>query len=252
MGNSPTFSKRSSHGRLSTTDDELLLSRASAETDPAAPMSLDENDNDAVVQRQGNSENIDPSGAEAHPDSKNDLDAQRPPLPPRPSLLQNTTRPSTPLSSPQRPSLQGKATTALSAVDIQTLSFPDGSRGTFPTPAGQSLSESRKDSRNESEDDNVSLMSYAPTVRANEDLASLLDEGPNLQSPAWKLLTTQGGATDAIEYEDTTLLNFEHEFDDLEEVDSKGGNEGWSIFLLSNPFLTCNPRRATHSVEIEI
>jgi vacuolar fusion protein MON1 len=170
---------------------------------------------------------------------------QRPPLPPRPSLLGD--RPTTPLSPNKRPALQSKPTTAVSSVDIQTLSFPDGSRGTFSTPASRSVSEagpgiyagtstpsSRKVSHNGSEfDDSTSLMSYAPTLRANGDLASLLDEGLNSQSPAWKLLSSQADTVnpfETIDYEDKALLNFENEFDEIEAVDSKGGNEGGLFF----------------------
>ena len=72
-------------------------------------------------------------------------------------------------------------------------------------------------------------MSYAPTLRANGDLASLLAEGPNSQSPAWRLLSSQADTVDPFEtsdYEDISLANFEHEFDDIEAVDGQGGNEG--------------------------
>ncbi|KAG4426655.1 Vacuolar fusion protein mon1 [Cadophora malorum] len=158
----------------------------------------------------------------------------RPPLPPRPSLLKPSTRPGSAYAS--------KPTTGLSSIDIQTLSFPDGSRGTFSTPASRSVSESvsisgtsggqstpsRKISRNGSDfDDSASLMSYAPTLRANGDLASLLDEGLNSQSAAWKLLSTQTESVNAFEtvdFEDTSLANFENEFDEIEEVDNKGTN----------------------------
>lgn len=151
----------------------------------------------------------------------------RPPLPPRP----------VPLSS-GRPTLQSEATTQISSVDIQTLLFPDGSRGTFSTPATQTVSESfsgyntpsRKVSRTGSEiDDSASLMSYAPTLRANGDLASLLDDGLNAQSPAWRLLNTQSdtvGPFETIGFEDNSLADFEHEFDEINAVDTNGGNEG--------------------------
>lgn len=171
---------------------------------------------------------------------------ERPPLPPRPSLLQTTTiRPATPTT--KRPTLQSKATTAVSSFDVQTLSFPDGSRGTFSTPASRAVSESvsgtsggqntpsRKPSRSGSEvggEDSASLMSYAPTLKANGDLASLLDEGLNSQSPAWRLLSSQADTVDPFEnanYEDVSLVNFEREFDEIEAVDSQGGNEGRSI-----------------------
>ena len=181
--------------------------------------------------------------------SRPEQEEERPPLPPRPSsLLQTPDRPGTAKST--RPALQAKPTTALTSIDIQTLSFPDGTRGTFSTPASRTVSESfagtpggqstpsRKVSRNGSEaDDSASVMSYVPTLKANRDLASLLDEGLNAQSLAWKLLNSQADTAnpfERIEYEDGSLMNFEHEFDDIEAVDSKeGGNEG--KFSLPHP-----------------
>lgn len=75
-------------------------------------------------------------------------------------------------------------------------------------------------------------MSYAPTLKANGDLASLLDDGLNSQSPAWKLLSSQAESVNPfenIEFEDNALSNFEHEFDEIEALDSQSGNEGWSF-----------------------
>ena len=66
-------------------------------------------------------------------------------------------------------------------------------------------------------------------MRADGDLFSLLDEGINSQSPAWRLLNAQADKLipfETIQYEDTTLENFEQEFDQIEAVDSEGGNEG--------------------------
>lgn len=171
---------------------------------------------------------------------------ERPPLPPRPILLEASGQPST-SHSIERPSiLLSKPTTALSSVDIQTLSFPDGSRGTFSSPAKSTISDSAsgtpKPSRNGSEiDDNASLMSYAPTMRANGDLASLLDEGLSSQSPAWKLLSSQAESVnpfESVEYCDESLIDFEKEFDELDAV--KSGNEGGmsskiTISLLMSP-----------------
>jgi hypothetical protein len=127
-----------------------------------------------------------------------------------------------------------QATTALSSIDIQTLSFPDGTRGTFSTtnhskPA--SISGSRKVSQNGSDiDDNTSLMSYAPTSHAAGDLSSLVGDGSNAHSPAWRLLSSQADSTNLfenIEYnEDDRLSTFEREFDEVPDTDSKGGNEG--------------------------
>jgi hypothetical protein len=67
-----------------------------------------------------------------------------------------------------------------------------------------------------------------PTLRASGDLASLLDEGLESQSPAWRLLSSQADVDpfESLEYEDYSLVNFEHEFNEIEAVDSQGGNEG--------------------------
>ena len=201
---------------------------STAEDGTKASMTLDGDDND--------------------PSSQQGQEEQRPPLPPRPSLLQTSNRPPTPTDK-QR-ALQSKATTAVSSVDIQTLSFPDGSRGTFSTLTNRAVSESitgisggqsassRKPSGSGSEvggDDSASLMSYAPTLRANGDLASLLDEGLNSQSPAWRLLSSQADKVDpfeTVEYEDQSLVNFDHEFDAIDAVESHGGNEGQSVRCL--------------------
>lgn len=174
---------------------------------------------------------------------------KRPALPPRPSLLKTGEKAGSALSTIARPTI------ALSSVDIQTLSFPDGSRGTFSTPASRAVSQtvslseesaghrtpSRKVSRNGSFDDAASLMSYAPTLKANGDLASLLDEGLNSQSPAWKLLSSQAESVNPfenIEFQDDALNNFEQEFDDIGILDTKSGNEGKSATIHSESDLT--------------
>jgi hypothetical protein len=65
--------------------------------------------------------NMAPETAPSPPDED-----RRPPLPPRPS---------TAASSADPKALQAPPTTAITPIDIQTLSFPDGSRGTFSSPA---------------------------------------------------------------------------------------------------------------------
>lgn len=223
MGASPETPRRSSHDRPSLTTDNgsNVASMSSGRSDDPLKRVEDSNNNGKTI------DNI--------------TDDQRPPLPPRPSLLQTGNGPSAP-QSPNRPSLQVRATTALSSLDIQTLSFPDGSRGTFSTPASgagpEPISEladgqgtpNRKVSRNGSDvDDDASLMSIAPTTRGNGDLASLLDDELNTQSPAWRMLNAQvdsGNLFETSEYEDRFLAGFDHEFDEIEPVDSKIGNEG--------------------------
>ena len=194
-----------------------------------------------------------------------DGEERGPPLPPRPKPIhQNEDPPITAQSANmKRPSLlQAKPTIAVSSVDIQTLSFPDGTRGTFQTPASRSISESiigipsgsntpnRKVSRSGSDaDDNASLMSYAQTFRGNGDLASLLDDGLDVRSPAWKLLNTQNEAVnpfETTEFDDLSLHNFEHEFDEIEAVDTKRGNEGQSLSPVPCRDLTRYYRGASH------
>lgn len=225
MGTSPETSRGSSHDRPTSpnADDGTAI----------APMSSDNNED---PQKGGGTQNIE------NLEGGNTLNEQRPPLPPRPSLLQAENGPSAPQSTSQ-PALQAKATTAVSSLDIQTLSFPDGSRGTFSTPASGAVSEtlselpegqgtpSRKLSRNDSDlDDDASLMSIAPTLRGNGDLASLLDDELNTQSPAWRMLNSHTADSanlfESAEYEDTSLANFDQEFDEIEDVDSQKENEG--------------------------
>lgn len=234
-----------SHDRIQASIDTAPTATATEEDGITATMTEDgENDIPKHIPHTESSESTVPIAQQDDHGKAHEALELRPPLPPRPSLLGD--RPTTPLSSPKRrPALQSKPTTAVSSVDIQTLSFPDGSRGTFSTPASRAVSEalpgeaagsstpaSRKACQNGSEfDDTTSLMSYAPTLRANGDLASLLNEGLNAQSPAWKLLSSQADTVnpfETIDYEDNVLTNFDHEFDEIEAVDSKGGNEGGS------------------------
>lgn len=238
MGNPPNPATNSPHDRADASIEGPPAEQATPDHDPRDVMTSND-DNDASERP------LDAIVAEEIPGSTRDDEEVRPPLPPRPTLLATIPRPSTSSSSAStsRPALQSKPTTALSSVDIQTLSFPDGTRGTFSVPASQSVSESvsvagtsggqntpSKKGRSGSElDDSASLMSYAPTLRANGDLASLLDEGLTAQSPAWKLLNSQSESVNPfenIEYQDLSLAEFEHEFDDIDDLDAKeGGNE---------------------------
>lgn len=231
-------SAASSHERANAPNDTTPTVQATSDNG-TNPMTL-EGDNDATGGGGHSKLETASSGiTKGGQDASQEEEESRPPLPPRPSLLKPTNRPGSAYAS--------KPTTGLSSIDIQTLSFPDGSRGTFSIPASRSASESvsvsgisggqstpsRKVSRNGSEfDDSASLMSHAPTLRGNGDLASLLDEGLNSQSAAWKLLSTQTESVNAFEqtdYEDQSLLNFDHEFDEIEAVDSKGENGGRSF-----------------------
>lgn len=128
-------------------------------------------------------------------------DGARPrPLPPRRAVS----------GSADTSSLQAQATTALTPVDIQTLSFPDGSRGTFSTPGTRAVSapmgmDHGAHSRNasmsggEGGDDGASVVSFAPTLRPAGDIASLLAADLHKKSPAWALLQSQSAAVQPFE-----------------------------------------------------
>ncbi|KAI3329002.1 vacuolar fusion protein MON1 [Xylariaceae sp. AK1471] len=162
-----------------------------------------------------------------------------PPLPPRPSQ-QSTSK--------DRPPLQSRPTTALSSMTIQTLSFPDGSRGTFSThgdspaveggmphpPEGRTLSviglRSVSSAWKQDTDESMSVMSLAPTLRPPGDLESLLVEDLTKKSPAWMLLRSQSAAVLPFEVtragQNTALAGFEREFDDIPDESNKDWNDG--------------------------
>lgn len=251
MGTSPDLSDVATHERAHATNEGSSSAKATVndaatyamtgEDEPEASKGVDDHAAGSPMKT------LDTKTSEvvANQDDISDDDTieRRPLLPPRPSLLQVAERPKT-SGGPKLPALQSKPTTALSSVDIQTLSFPDGTRGTFSTPVSRPASEtkqgygtnssisspSKKNSLEGSDnDDNASLMSCAPTLKANGDLSSLLDDGLNAQSPAWQLLNSQADhgepIDETVEFEDTSLTNFDREFDEIGEVDSKGGNE---------------------------
>ncbi|OAA78211.1 vacuolar fusion protein mon1 [Akanthomyces lecanii RCEF 1005] len=121
----------------------------------------------------------------------------------------------------------GQATTAVTTVDIQTLSFPDGSRGTFQTPgpgsvstpvSGGYASPGYKASQSGGEgDDGASVMSFAPTMRPTGDIASLFVGDLSKRSTAWNMLRWQAPTVRPFEtscYRNgDTLAEFEGEFD---------------------------------------
>ncbi|KAK4176309.1 putative vacuolar fusion protein MON1 [Triangularia setosa] len=125
--------------------------------------------------------------------------------------------------------LQAKPTTAVSSIDISTLSFPDGTRGTFPTPSvgsapspiNSGYGTPTRDSSGDNLTDSMSVMSFAPTIRAPGDLASLVAGDFNRKSRAWNLLRSQSETVqpfEAIEFGDSgELAGFEREFDDIPE-----------------------------------
>ena len=168
---------------------------------------------------------------------------ERPPLPPRPTnldLLGQNIKGST-LQIPKRPArpqLQSYATTAVSRTDIETLSFPDGSRETYANSikSGKSfrfdspIGHLRSRNNTSDGDDSASLKSSAPTTGG--EVESLLGDiiGAGQQSPAWRLLsghTERSDPFDLLPYDDEEpKADFSREFDELDELDSSGDNEG--------------------------
>ncbi|KAI1188951.1 vacuolar fusion protein MON1 [Nemania serpens] len=172
--------------------------------------------------------------------SSHESEGHPPPLPPRPSQ-QSTPK--------DRPPLQSKPTTALSSMTIQTLSFPDGSRGTFssavdssapddstspPPPAEDHILSavgfrSIGSVRKQDTDESMSVMSMAPTLRPPGDLESLLVGDATKRSPAWLLLHSQSDAILPFERirpeQSNSLADFEQEFASIPDESEGGWND---------------------------
>ncbi|KAI1381704.1 vacuolar fusion protein MON1 [Hypoxylon crocopeplum] len=161
---------------------------------------------------------------------------QPPPLPPRP--LQTSGNDSA-TAMIERPNFQSKPTTALSSMNIQTLSFPDGSRGTFSTASENNAGGTEQSSVSANVgtsslgfhpigndlDESMSVMSLAPTLRPPGDLESLLVGDMSKKSAAWTLLRSQSAAVQPFETmraeENTILADFAREFDDIPDESEK-------------------------------
>ncbi|KAB5536482.1 vacuolar fusion protein MON1 [Coniochaeta sp. 2T2.1] len=144
---------------------------------------------------------------------------------------------------------QDKPTTAVSSIDIQTLSFPDGSRGTFSTPAARAVSSPLPSisgyaspnqfglsTTNSDLDESMSVMSFAPTARPPADLASLVAGGFNKKSRAWQLLRSQSANVQPFSSLKVNtpggLTSFETEFDEIPDVDGDNASDDDSRLLL--------------------
>ena len=150
------------------------------------------------------------------------------------------TPPPPPLPPRHKPSVDGSAqvslappskpTTAVSPIDISTLSFPDGTRGTFSTSAARAVSTpgasgyatpNRDFAPGSDLADSMSVMSFAPTMRPHGDLASLVAGGLNRKSRAWNMLRSQAEAVQPFERIvlgiPGDLAGFEREFDEIPE-----------------------------------
>lgn len=168
-----------------------------------------------------------------------DVEDLPPPLPPRPSSHAPGKPGAAASDSVERPSLQSKPTTAVSTTNIQTLSFPDGTRGTFTSNEGQTtpgqenvnipgdLGSMRglNTGTTSDLDEGMSVMSIAPTVRGAGDLESLLVGDTSKRSPAWQMLQSQSASVPPFEAMrlpyGSPLLEFEKEFNSIPDESQK-------------------------------
>ncbi|KAJ9157301.1 Vacuolar fusion protein mon-1 [Pleurostoma richardsiae] len=172
-------------------------------------------------------------------DGPNDPPGDSPPPPPLPPRRNFSPDPS---SKADATKLQSKPTTAVSSVDIQTLSFPDGSRGTFSTPGSRAVSTPAQISSgyatpnlggfvptSSEGDDSMSVMSFAPTLRPPGDLASLVAGELNRKSRAWELLSSQSASVQpfqTIQLDSSgDLARFEQEFEEVPDVAAEETND---------------------------
>ncbi|RKF57350.1 Vacuolar fusion protein MON1 [Erysiphe neolycopersici] len=142
-------------------------------------------------------------------------------------------------SIPSQASLPSLSTTAVSSVNIQTLAFPDGSRGTFstdpksPSSSTYGISDVQNTPKIKPKfindgDDDFSVASQRSFPRSSGDLMSLLDERIQYQSLAWTSLSAQRknvvpfGTIEALKIQ---LPDFEKEFDEIDSINSERGNE---------------------------
>ncbi|KAI1846736.1 hypothetical protein JX265_008960 [Neoarthrinium moseri] len=177
------------------------------------------------------------SGPNADRDQDHD-DERPPPLPPRPVSQTPAVTAAATSAAVERPGLLSKPTTAVSATNIQTLSFPDGTRGTFTSSEGTAtaghedviipgdLGSTRSFNPASNDlDEGMSVMSFAPTLRPAGDLESLLVGDTSKRSPAWQLLRSQSATVppfSAMKTEEASALReFEKEFDGIPDESQK-------------------------------
>ncbi|KAH0542942.1 hypothetical protein FGG08_002711 [Glutinoglossum americanum] len=167
-----------------------------------------------------------------------DEEALPPPLPPRPQISPERQTTSSSLYHPgsSKPSLQSKATTALSLTDILTQSFPDGSRGTYAASSARPVAgfsadlspadyRSGASTRNASEYGDISsIRSYAPTLQVGGDIESLMGEALDSvqENSPWKLLSSQIESENPLsqisEEEKEFESKFAEEFNEIEDL----------------------------------
>jgi len=178
-------------------------------------------------------------------------EGQRPPLPPRPSNLALLTErsitssgTSQPTKPSTRPSLLSKATTALSLTDINTQINPHGSREQHtstrqgPAQSGPSKGNLKHltSTRTSEGGDSSSVRSYLPNASHSQEVESIFGDVLG----GWQDESEQGekqGLVRSRTFElDQGDVDFDHEFEDVGELDSDAKNEG---------MLFCAPRKRT-------
>lgn len=161
-----------------------------------------------------------------------------PPLPPRPQLGVPPSRPSTAHSSaPSRPQLLSKATTQVSVVNTQAWgneSRDDSS--VSPASKQRTFLDANLPAHTASDaDDSASIRSYAPTTDAGGDAESILGDvmGPQEKTEQELLLLRTLGhrfvdteAQSMFPVDPWLESAFEREFDEVDELNPDGSNEG--------------------------
>jgi hypothetical protein len=191
-----------------------------------------------------------------------------PPLPPRPRNVQHllsSDRPPTNAglriqNASTRPSLQAKASTAVSLTNIQTLK--DGSQEVPTSTSTRRLAPTLRFGRSRSgseAEDSASIRTFAPTIVDAGEMESIIGEITPKQDPGWKELGQYfdiAGKQDALFPEDPDFArDFEHEFDELDEIGSDSLNEGQAMDVLYSPTSIANLfdfRCCHNAMEIEI
>ncbi|KAI1005341.1 Vacuolar fusion protein [Podosphaera aphanis] len=113
------------------------------------------------------------------------------------------------------------------ARDNSSIALPSSSVSVSESPEGQSTP-SRFSHKLVGSDDNVSLASFTTTLKVSNDLVRFLNERLRLDSPVWKILSSQPTLLNAIETKkimEFPLENFEKEFDEIDSVDITRENE---------------------------
>ncbi|EXJ89368.1 hypothetical protein A1O3_02435 [Capronia epimyces CBS 606.96] len=151
-------------------------------------------------------------------------EAERPPLPPRPSelnLMQLTTSTSNASRPPTRAGLVSGATTAVSMADVNSYNRPDGSKELRVTPSRVSSSPSIRaatsNKTSEIGEDNSSIRSYAPFGRYIQDTESIFD-GEVQEDQGLSSSFSDGMFEDGPDsFDDEEDVDFDKEFDDPDD-----------------------------------